>query len=109
MESLIVLRKFKPDQSVFISGINGGDTLNEVVKSINNDCISIYVSTKSKIKLSLRKIWTRPLLTFENVDKSWHIDPKRSNANFEGVILGPSIPEVLEKIFEDINLILTIC
>lgn len=52
-------------------------------------------------------IWIRPLLTSEKVHESWILPNSRFRDNSAGIYMDPSVPEVLNKISEDLKSIVS--
>lgn len=48
-------------------------------------------------------IWIRPLLTCEKIPDSWVLPKKHEGFNYDGQIMDPSVPDVLDKIGKDIS------
>jgi alpha-galactosidase len=47
-------------------------------------------------------IWMRPLVTVDRVPESWTLPPSRFKGDYPGVVLDPSVPEVLALVREDV-------
>jgi alpha-galactosidase len=47
-------------------------------------------------------IWTRPLVTVDRVPDSWTLPVSRFKGDYPGVVLDPSVPEVLALVREDV-------
>ena len=47
-------------------------------------------------------IWVRPLVTVDRVPDSWALPPSRFRGDYPGVVLDPSVPEVLALVREDV-------
>jgi alpha-galactosidase len=48
-------------------------------------------------------IWVRPLVTVDRVPASWTLPASRFKADYPGVVLDPSVPEVLALVREDVG------
>ena len=47
-------------------------------------------------------IWVRPLVTVDRVPESWTLPASRFKGDYPGVVLDPSVPEVLALVREDV-------